>query len=344
MNSFQEDNLHFILYATCIPTKGFKRGIIADLSNGKYRFIPLLLIEVLDLCREKSIAELKSHFNHSIDEGIDHYFSKLEKEGWGLFTKEPFLFPKLDLDWDSPLPITNFICDYNEESKYDIFQIIQQVQEINCEAIQFRFFCPFNLDIINKINLLLTDSCFAFVELIGGWNENIDVINYINILKSNPRIRRIIIHSSPFNTTDILSKEDYSQKLILLKDKISSHHFCGVIHEDLFAVNLSSYTESTHFNSCLNRKLSIDVNGNIKNCPSIINSFGHINDTRLVDIIKNDQIKFLWSINKDQIDICKDCEFKYICTDCRAFLRDKQNIYSKPFKCNYDPYEAIWTQ
>ena len=48
------------------------------------------------------------------------------------------------------------------------------------------------------------------------------------------------------------------------------------------------------------------------------------------------------SINKDLIDVCKDCEFRYICTDCRAYIQDKNNIYSKPAKCNYDPYNAEW--
>ena len=29
-------------------------------------------------------------------------------------------------------------------------------------------------------------------------------------------------------------------------------------------------------------------------------------------------------------------------TDCRAYIQDKNNIYSKPAKCNYDPYNAEW--
>ena len=38
----------------------------------------------------------------------------------------------------------------------------------------------------------------------------------------------------------------------------------------------------------------------------------------------------------------KDCEFRYICTDCRVFIQEDANILSKPLKCNYNPYTALW--
>jgi len=42
--------------------------------------------------------------------------------------------------------------------------------------------------------------------------------------------------------------------------------------------------------------------------------------------------------NKDKIDVCKDCEYRYACLDCRCF-RMNEDIYSKPKKCKYNPYE-----
>jgi len=53
--------------------------------------------------------------------------------------------------------------------------------------------------------------------------------------------------------------------------------------------------------------------------------------------------KKYWNITKDQIDICKDCEFRHICTDCRAYIEDPKNIYSKPLKCGYNPYTNDWS-
>ena len=49
-----------------------------------------------------------------------------------------------------------------------------------------------------------------------------------------------------------------------------------------------------------------------------------------------------WNIAKDQIKICKDCEFRYSCSDCRAYLEIPDDIYSKPLKCGYNPYTTEW--
>ncbi|HLT42986.1 MAG TPA: hypothetical protein VKZ95_09805, partial [Sphingobacteriaceae bacterium] len=42
------------------------------------------------------------------------------------------------------------------------------------------------------------------------------------------------------------------------------------------------------------------------------------------------------------VDVCKDCEFRYICQDCRAYLKNSDDLYSKPLKCTYNPYEGVW--
>ena len=37
-------------------------------------------------------------------------------------------------------------------------------------------------------------------------------------------------------------------------------------------------------------------------------------------------------IYQKNIDVCKVCEFMYICEDYRAYLKDQNNIFSKPLK------------
>ena len=69
-------------------------------------------------------------------------------------------------------------------------------------------------------------------------------------------------------------------------------------------------------------------------------NFGHISNISLLSVVENLEFKKKWNIKKDQIEICKVCEFRYICTDCRAYTTD--GLYSKPLKCNYDPYKGEW--
>ena len=103
---------------------------------------------------------------------------------------------------------------------------------------------------------------------------------------------------------------------------------------------------SFHYNSCLYKKLYVDTNGEIGNCPST-EKFGNISDLTADEICQlsgNTRFTKLWYITKDRIEVCKDCEFRYICTDCRCFITDEKNIYSKPKNCKYNPYQAEWEE
>ncbi len=69
-------------------------------------------------------------------------------------------------------------------------------------------------------------------------------------------------------------------------------------------------------------------------------SFGNIKDTTLEEALEKPGFKDLWSIKKDDIQVCKDCEFRYMCSDCRVYVKDSSNIFSKPKYCTYNPYTA----
>ncbi len=78
-------------------------------------------------------------------------------------------------------------------------------------------------------------------------------------------------------------------------------------------------------------------------------SFGNIKNTNLEEALKHKDFKKYWNLTKGHIEVCKDCEFRYICTDCRAFTEqiyfDKnQRDISKPLKCGYNPYTTEWEE
>ena len=132
--------------------------------------------------------------------------------------------------------------------------------------------------------------------------------------------------------------------IFFTKEIITSASHCGIISPDYFSIHIKTFTEAQLHNTCLNRKIAIDVDGNIKNCPSMPHSYGNIKDTTLKEALEHPDFKKYWYIHKDQIEVCKDCEFRYICTDCRAYLEDPDNLYSKPLKCGYNPYTCEWEE
>lgn len=78
-------------------------------------------------------------------------------------------------------------------------------------------------------------------------------------------------------------------------------------------------------------------------------SYGNIKDTRLEEALQHKDFKKYWSLTKDNIEVCKDCEFRYICTDCRAFTEQSHSSndgldISKPLKCGYDPHTGKWQE
>jgi len=76
----------------------------------------------------------------------------------------------------------------------------------------------------------------------------------------------------------------------------------------------------------------------------MIKSYGNISVTKLIDVVNNPEFQKVWQIRKDDIAKCKDCEFRHICTDCRAYLENPGDQYSAPLKCGYDPNTNVWEE
>ena len=148
-----------------------------------------------------------------------------------------------------------------------------------------------------------------------------------DLIESHARISEIIL----FNTQN--NEQLKIKRVTIFKSTIKNltKNSCGTICPSNFAINIPHFTEAKNYNTCRNKKISIDETGAIKNCPSQSKSFGNIKTDSLIDVVYDEKFKFLWQIKKDDIDICKSCEFRYICTDCRVFIENEDDIYSKPF-------------
>jgi len=180
------------------------------------------------------------------------------------------------------------------------------------------------------------------IEVLLKYDESISNESLINIRKENGRVMLIVVHSSPNDL--VLTENHHGVKLFHLqykKSQILDHTFCGSISTNSFSVNTKMFSESQKRNSCLNKKIAIDVNGNIKNCPSMNLCFANIKEASLQSVFNNPDFKKNWYITKDQVDICKVCEFRYICVDCRAFTKNG-DLHSKPKKCSYNPFTMKW--
>ena len=96
-------------------------------------------------------------------------------------------------------------------------------------------------------------------------------------------------------------------------------------------------------NSCWQGKIAISSEGDVN--PCIMQRDGTAENVRnkpLKEIIKGDIHKY-WDISLDKIDICKDCEYRYACHDCRVVAAGETGeLMARSLHCSYDPYEGEW--
>jgi len=327
---------YFKLYSNCFLVEGHKKHIICDVQRGEIFIIPLALSKIVDDTFKVSMEVINNIPDDLIKSKIKEVIEFLITHELGHLCDNPNSFPEINKHWESPEIINNCIICMDNNSSLDLADIYNQLTELKCKFLELRME---DIETFINCNKNLNDTFIRNIDLYIKFNEKITTFNFVKFLHENQRIGKVVIFSTP---KDIANSLNY-ERVFFIENNITNIH-CGKIHENSFSVNIDLFMESQFHNSCLNRKISIDAEGNIKNCPSMSESFGNIKDTTLAEAIEKPNFKKYWNINKDKIHVCKDCEFRYICTDCRAYTEDPEDILSKPLKCGYNPYTGEWSE
>lgn len=329
----------FRLFANCLPVKGARRSLICDVQKQRARFIPNDLFIILTDRAGQTLDAIKAEHSAEEFQIIDSYFEMLIQEEFGFWCDDPKRFPALELSWDRPEKVTNAIIDVDSNSKHDYRQLFAELDQLGCQAAQIRTWCPLSIAELNGIIASTGGLRFRHLELMLMFHPEYVEDDLAELCMNNQVITRIVVHSSPFESSKIITPLPISVRFVSYQPSVNS---CGQVSPRYFSLFLEHFTEAQHFNTCLNRKISITVDGEIKACPAFKESCGRTQETSLVRAAEHPSLVQIATITKDQVAVCRDCEFRYICTDCRAFIRDPKDPYSKPAKCSYDPYTAKW--
>lgn len=329
-------NKVLLLFANCIFVKGVCRSTICDLQRNKYHLVPNSMGDVLQDLSNESFDQIKSKYIDNLNV-VEEYIQFIEENELGFWCEksEKEFFPKLDLKWDYPAVISNAIIDIDRNSNHPFESIFKQLESLGCADIQMRFFDFFSLEEIASILDMLEGLKIQSIEILCKHDNSIKNEDFLSLVKKLPRIKKITIYDRMCD--DVIAKED-GILIISTKNRISSQSDCGNICPANFNTSLGFFSEAQTYNTCLNRKISIDIKGELCNCPSLNKRYGNVRNSLLKDVSDRSDFKEVYYLNKDQIEVCKECEFRYICIDCRAFLSDPENKNSKPSKCSYDPY------
>jgi len=350
---YRQVDKYLFLFADVIPVRGLQQATINDLTRNKVEIIPNTYFDLIQEFEQNPINVVYEAYNESSKKEITKFIDFIINGEYGDFFDSNENFPKIEENWDSFNSIENAILDIGNDIS-EIENILLQLIKLKTPFVQIRIYeNSINLDELSRLLALLQETTVEGVELLLKFDKKYNISDYTKFFEDNITLAALIVHSANIekkvnvlfgykgNNKKIINS--VKQEVQFTKQKINSAKACGIISTKYFCVNnVRDFMHNNLCNSCLNKKISIDIDGNIKNCPSMIKSFGNIRNTPLEDVLSNPEFKRLWHITKDQIEVCKDCEFRYICTDCRAFLENPDNIYSKPLKCGYNPMTCEW--
>ncbi len=335
-----ELNLYFRLYSSCNIVKGSLGAILVDLDRKNIYEIPSLLFDLLDKTYDFSIGEIKKQNQHQYDEGLDAYLNQFVELGLGFFTKEPDAFPKLNLIWDSPLEIQTAILEVKNLKIYDIKSVMQQLDELGCAAIQFRFLNKSSFNEISKVISHAKLSRIKSIELYiheSGFSND-ELLDIVEI----PRVQLLVISGVRQKSISHLSSAIKNHaKIFFSKQKITFGEK-DVVNLNNFVLDIRTFSESQIYNIALNRKISIDWQGNIKNYPAHDAFYGNVLKDDLIPIVKSEKFREKWTISNDQIEKCKSCQYRYVCF-FNSDLKKQNGKWIKMEDCGFNPITNKWS-
>ncbi|WP_299214288.1 grasp-with-spasm system SPASM domain peptide maturase [uncultured Dokdonia sp.] len=343
---------YLLIYTDVISVLGAKNMLLMDTSRKNIYSLPCSYFSLIEDFRKKTIEVIKETYSESETTAFINF---IIENDLGELTDSLHEFPKISSNFYSTEKINNSIIEIHKDSDINsLKKIIQQLDDLDCRFIEIRSYSIMNLALIFELFENFKCNSLRGITLLLQYEDCSDFTKKLKSLMFKfPIITKIYIHSSIENK--IVKDEELftnigTRIIIFTTQKIHSNKCCGIINEKSLVIrDIYGTSENINFNSCLYKKISIDVNGEIKNCPSMSKSYGNIKSNSLKEITANTSFKKYWNINKDQINICQDCEFRYICTDCRAYTErthiNKQGLdISKPLKCGYDPYTGKWEE
>ena len=328
--------------------KGSFRSIICDLQRQNSCLITNDLFNLVKELKCNSINSVKKLYDETSVLIIDDYIKFLLKNEFGFITNDQqysINFPEIDDRFENPSMITNGIFEVKTPSI--LAQIELQINELGCRDIVLILNTKLNKVDFQHIGQIFRYSIVKSISIISEFHIGINDALLKNIEEMENRFVSLTFYNSS-NECKSIDANKFRYLLSFIETENVPVN-CGKVDLKYFNTNLPKVLEATNHNSCLHKKISIDSEGNIRNCPSMPQSFGNIKNTTLKEALNHKDFKKYWNLTKDHIEVCKDCEFRYICTDCRAYTeRTHHNAEgldtSKPLKCGYNPYTGEWQE
>jgi radical SAM protein with 4Fe4S-binding SPASM domain len=116
-----------------------------------------------------------------------------------------------------------------------------------------------------------------------------------------------------------------------------------------FTANRETIAHYKSGHSCLLGKITVTEFGDVLPCIFTRNhTLGNVLVSKnLKSIVESRELRQIWHTTKDNVMVCKDCEYRYVCFDCRPLSESvaagHADYLSAPYpRCTYNPYLGEW--
>lgn len=326
---------YFVLFSNCLLVYGKYQSAIYDLGRRAYIPIDNLLYDVLWRSKFMSIESLKAHYKHEYDEGITAYFNLFVEKELGFITHDKSHFPDIDITWNSSCPLETAIVEYSK--LYNIRDLIHELDKERTRNVQFRLLPGADISVSNLIQLI-NNKNFICVEIYTTYVAEQEVEEIKKEIKEAKTLSKVVWYNAPESKKMMATPN----QIIYMQDDVKPGQL-ELIGTDSMLVDMELFTESQSYNTALNRRISIDYTGAIKNHVSHERSFGHLGDNSIREVYKSEAFREKWYIHKEKISACKACPYRHACVYSTDLIYENDGYWRLSNPCGLNLQTGEWT-
>ncbi len=310
---------------------GYLRGIAYDLPRSAHHFLPKELVSTLIESQGVPLSTIEKRVRQA---GINlfDWLELLEKEELIFECPAAFSnnFPKIDLVVERPLLIDTAVLPLSL-ARPDVLRVLE---EAGCQHIAVRMIAR-NKGLLRSFWQTMESISITSVSI--HLDEEVSpslIATLIPERELSPKLRFVSMKGS-----DINPRFSGDVSLHQVPDRSSSGRY-----EPCLTLNQEVYMDALRWNVYYNRKIFIDEKGRIGpgvNRSSIYSTPKAL-ATALSEHLNTMGKPALWSVKKDDVTVCKDCELKYMCVDPRVPDQRGNGTYFYKEECAYNPYISKW--
>lgn len=317
---------YYVMYSSCVLVSGYNRDVIYDLQRGKMFYVPKELSPQLKI--PQKIDDIS---------GDLLIFSEfLEKEDILFKTKTPSYFPPLEVNTNAVdcVEIQSLVLLIEDVSKLKDLKPL--VERLVIGYLRIDFTSDFDMKRSKEVNEFFDGLSSLRSEVLFYNLETSESKESLLNVFTNEINSMYLIDSSVDETTHI--NDDVGRYLFTINKNLLEDNRVPTIES--FRINIEMFNEANVSNSFYNKRIYVtedkeayfDYTLQSKAC-SLVN----FSKKEFLERIENSP----FNIPKDKIEICKDCEYRYMCLDNRTISRN-HSVYEYDSSCNYDPYTSTW--